>query len=219
MGIRATFDKEIEVLQENLLQMAECIECAINHSILSMQEKNKELALAVIGNDDEVDNWEKLIERQCLSLLLRQQPVAHDLRIISTALKMITDMERIGDHAVDIAELGLEMAEVDTKTVTNHLAEMSDTVIKMVHFSITSFVKHDVELAQATMKEDDTVDQLFQLVKEDVVKYAKQGEHLEQVIIVLMIAKYLERIADHAVNICEWTEFCVTGRWKNAAIL
>ena len=219
MGMRASFDKEIDVLQENLLQMAECIESAIHHAIVSMEEKNKDLAQKIIGNDDVVDDWEKRIERQCLSLLLRQQTVAGDLRIISTALKMITDMERIGDHAVDIAELGLEMAEIDTKAITEKLSAMVETVVKMVHFSINSFVHSDVELALDTIAQDDQVDLLFQQVKADVVTFAEKGEHLEQGIIVLMIAKYLERIADHAVNICEWTEFSVTGRWKNTAIL
>lgn len=220
MSPRPTFDKELELLNSNLIKMGTLIEIAIDGSIDALLNRNKEKAKAIIQNDCQIDEIEKSIESQCLGLLLRQQPVATDLRAISTALKMITDMERIGDQAADIAEISLFLGELSIVDLEEHLPLMSKITCEMVHSSIDSFVKKDLVLACETKDKDDQVDSLFNTIKNDLKNYIlNDNTNSDQAIDVLMIAKYLERIADHAVNICEWVEFYATGEHKNYRIL
>jgi len=173
-----------------------------------------ELAEKAIAADGNIDQKEKEIESLCLKLLLQQQPVARDLRQISSALKMITDMERIGDQAADIAEI---VAYVDLTDNINklHISDMATATIKMVTDSIDAFVKRDLKLAEEVIAYDDVVDELFCKIKKDVISLItnnqKDGEHFVDII---MIAKYLERIGDHATNIAEWVVFSITGEHK-----
>ena len=165
--------------------------------------------------DSEIDKKERDIESICMKLLLRQQPVARDLRVISSALKMISDMERIGDQASDIVELAQYIKKSDVKYKT-HLSDMANEVIKMVTKSIKSFVKKDIEMARNVIVYDDVVDNYFEEIKKELIRIISSGESDgEEFIDILMIAKYLERIGDHATNIAEWVEYAITGVHRN----
>lgn len=220
MPTRSHFDHELEILNIDLIKMGSMIEEAIAKSVKALEVGNKNLANEVIEDDSKIDDLEKSIERRCMRLLLRQQPVAKDLRAISTALKMITDIERIGDQAADIADLSLRFSRgLDTK-VAEHIPQMARIAIMMVRDSIESFVKNDLALAQATMKRDDEEDELFNVVKNELIEsITTSRENADEIIDCMMIAKYLERICDHAVNICEWVVFYSTGLHKKAQIL
>lgn len=220
MSARISFDHEIEILNKELEKMGMLIETAIDKSVLAFQNQDHDLAKEIIQGDRTVNDIEKSIESRCLSLILRQQPVAKDLRVVSTALKVVTDMERIGDQAADIAELVLRFKGELVFNVVNHIPEMANVAKNMVRDAVSAFVKLDVEVAKATMDLDDEVDGLFNKVKEEIVELLKTvHQHTDDFIDILMIAKYLERIGDHAVNICEWTIFHETGSLKNVRIL
>lgn len=220
MSARISFDHEIEILNKELEKMGMLIETAIDKSVLAFQNQDHDLAKEIIQGDRTFNDIEKSIESRCLSLILRQQPVAKDLRVVSTALKVVTDMERIGDQAADIAELVLRFKGEPVFNVVNHIPEMANVAKNMVRDAVSAFVKLDVEVAKATMDLDDEVDGLFNKVKEEIVELLKTvHQHTDDFIDILMIAKYLERIGDHAVNICEWTIFHETGSLKNVRIL
>ena len=164
----------------------------------------------------EVDHKEKEIENICFKLLLQQQPVAKDLRLISSALKMITDMERIGDQAADISEITMLMADTPYVMQPDHISDMARATIKMVTDSVDAFVKRDLNLAQSVVEYDDNVDNLFTSVKSDLIKLIHENvDKGEQAVDFLLVAKYFERIGDHAVNIAEWVIFSITGKHKN----
>lgn len=220
MTARISYERELTTLHENLIEMGNLIETAIRNTFAAFEDKNYALAEEIIRDDRNINDMERVIESRCLSLILRQQPVAGDLRVVSTALKVVTDMERIGDHASDIAELILRInGEHDFHSVT-HLPEMAEAAVAMVHEAIQAFVNQDVDAAEQIIKEDDKVDELFNKVKNEVIDLLKQtGDISDQSIDFLMIAKYVERIGDHAVNICEWTQFSKTGKLKNVRIL
>lgn len=222
--VRNSFDKDMEALHLDMIRMGGLIETAIAKSIEALQTKNAELAAEVVREDRQVDDMEKTIESRCLRLLMRQQPVARDLRAISTALKMITDMERIGDQAADIADIGMRFQNREFVAMVKHIPQMAALASEMVTESIDAFVGYNLEQANKTMKKDDEVDRLFSEVKKDLIEILNQekqpdAENADQAIDIMMIAKYLERIADHAVNICEWVVFFVTGEHKNKKIL
>lgn len=220
MNPRNAFDKELESLYIDLIKMGSLAEDAIECAIKALQELDKTLAKTVIDGDNQIDEMEKLIESKCLSLILRQQPIAGDLRNITTALKMITDIERIGDHASDIAQLTIKIKGELLYDVFQHIPQMAEKAVKMVHDSITAFVHKNLVEAERIIAADDEVDALFCLVKTDLSDVLKQDKDVHHNSIdFLMIAKYLERIADHAVNICEWIIFSVTGEHKNIQIL
>ena len=209
--MRNRFDRQLEELNNGLIKMGSLIEKAIEMAITGMSNQDVELAKNAIAFDNEIDEQEKEIENLCLKLLLQQQPVARDLRQISAALKMITDMERIGDQADDIADIIMSMngraAEHD-----DLMRQMARSVIEMVNNSVDAFVKKDTELAKAVIKSDDTVDTYFDEVKEHLIdKIHKNPRDGEYALDLLMIAKYFERIGDHAVNVAEWVIFSVTG--------
>ena len=198
-----------------MIRMGELCELAINRVIKALTGGSVEEARAVIEADDEIDHMEKDIERLCLKLLLQQQPVAKDLRRISAALKMITDMERIGDQTADIADIVIaaNMCEVqDVRDITI----MADEAGKMVRDSVAAYVEKDLEKARQVMKSDDVVDDLFEKIRGELIAFIaeKQGKDGSEVIDLLMISKYLERIGDHATNIAEWVEFSITGVHK-----
>jgi len=220
MTARNIFDQELELLNLDLIKMGALAEEAIENAIGAFKNHDNKLAAAVILSDNKMNDLEKQIEAKCLSLILRQQPVARDLRKISTALKMITDIERIGDNAADIAELSMEITGEYIFEIVGHIPKMAEIAVKMVHESITAFVSADLALAQKIIDTDDEVDRLFCLVKADISEILKNGKDTQNNSIdFLMIAKYLERIADHAVNICEWVEFSRTGKHKNRKIM
>ena len=209
------FDRQLAILDENMIRIGELCELAINRVIKALTGGSVEEARAVIEADDEIDHMEKDIERLCLKLLLQQQPVAKDLRRISAALKMITDMERIGDQTADIADIVIaaNMCEVqDVRDITI----MADEAGKMVRDSVSAYVEKDLEKARQVMKSDDVVDDLFEKIRGELIAFIaeKQGKDGSEVIDLLMISKYLERIGDHATNIAEWVEFSITGVHK-----
>lgn len=213
--MRNKFDHELENLNLELIKMGSLIENSIELSTRSLLEQNLELVGRVNELEIEIDEMEKTIESHCLKLLLQQQPVASDLRIISTALKMITDMERIGDNAEDIAEIARFM--VNQKFIKDlvHIPQMAEATISMVTRSVDAFVNKDRKLAEEVCADDDIVDNLFQVVKKELIeKIQENTENGEQAIDLLMIAKYFERIGDHAENIAEWVIFSITGEHK-----
>ena len=210
--MRITYEHELEELNKCLRDMAMMVEKAIEQSFVGFEDQNYTMAEDVIKGDRNVNDMERAIESRCLSLILRQQPVARDLRTISSALKMISDMERIGDQAGDIAEIMLTLGAQDTQSKL-HIQEMARATVKMVTDAVESFVKKDLTLARSVMQYDDVVDGLFDKVKEELIRLILENrENGEFCIDLLMIAKYLERIGDHATNIAEWVEFSITGQ-------
>ena len=188
-------------------------------SEMCIRDRSMEEAKEVIRADEEIDQMEKDIERLCLKLLLQQQPVARDLRQISAALKMITDMERIGDQASDIAEIIISEKKSEGAEIPK-IGKMSEAVAKMVRDSVTAYVKRDLELSRKVMEADDAVDQLFEENKRDLIAFIAQnkGDAGREIIDLIMVAKYLERIGDHATNIAEWVEFSITGIHKESQV-
>lgn len=210
--MRNRFDEQLERLNVELIRMGALCEDAISQAAKTLETPTDEFRQIVYETDHEIDRKEREIESLCMRLLLRQQPVASDLRMISSALKMISDMERIGDQAADIAEMTAHL-EGDGMDSRLHIAEMARATIKMVTDSVDSFVRRDLELARAVQAYDDVVDKLFNRVKKELVELiARDHTSGEDCIDLMMIAKYFERIGDHAVNIAEWVEFSVTGR-------
>ena len=218
--MRITFEQELENLNESLTEMGTKVEKIIERTFEAFGKNDRDALQKIIGGDGDVDRMEKDIEAKCLSLMLRQQPVAKDLRHISMALKVVTDLERIGDHAVDIAELAMRLDQKDAQSMIEYLPEMVENVKTMLRESINAFVKKDRELARSMEERDDVIDGLFNRGKQEAVKLLKEdGAESDKVVDLLMLAKYLERIGDHAVNVCEWTEFFDTGLVKNVRIL
>lgn len=220
MTARLSFEHELQLLKDNLNEMGQLIEIAIEKTLEAFETQNEALANEIIQGDRNVNDIEKLIESRCLSLILKQQPVARDLRIVTTALKVVTDMERIGDHAADIAELILRERREHIYNLVKHIPEMAKVSKAMVHDAVTAFTNMDIEAAQKTIKQDDIVDDLFDQVKEEVAVLLRNSTNqVDQCVDILMIAKYFERIGDHATNICEWAEFHETGTVNNIRLL
>jgi len=220
MTARLSFEHELQVLKDNLTEMGQLIEAAIEKALQAFETQDDVLAKDIINGDRNVNDIEKTIESRCLSLILKQQPVARDLRIVTTALKIVTDMERIGDHAADIAELIIREKRDPIYNLVKHIPEMGKVAKSMVHDAVFAFTTLNIEEAREIIKRDDVVDELFDQVKEEVASLLRaSNEHVDQCVDILMIAKYFERIGDHAVNICEWTEFHETGSVNNIRIL
>lgn len=210
--MRNKFDEQLALLNVELIKMGSLCELAISNAIKGLLDDNDELLHLAAETDSEIDEKEREIENMCFELLLQQQPVARDLRTISAALKMISDMERIGDQASDIAEIA-EFIEGEQSKEHTHLKAMAEAASKMVTESIKSFVDKDLQLANKVMGDDDVVDHHFEQMKEDIIGLIRQGEASAELSLdLLMIAKYLERIGDHAVNVAEWVEFSITGQ-------
>lgn len=215
--MRSHFDEQLAQLNRELTEMGALCEEAIALSAKALSEGDKTLAARVAPLDAEIDQKERDIESLCLKLLLQQQPVARDLRQISAALKMITDMERIGDQAEDIAEIVTCMKYRCTNCTM--LREMAKAAIKMVTESADAYVRRDTGLAQQVIAEDDIVDEYFDRIKQELIaQIAQNPANGERAIDLLMIAKYFERIGDHAVNIAEWVIFSVTGIHKSSEL-
>ena len=210
--MRNRFDRQLCQLNDELIEMGELIEKAIEDTIKALVSQDVELANAVINMDDEIDAKEKEIENLCLKLLLQQQPVAKDLRLISSALKMITDMERIGDHATDISEITIELSSQKYIKKLEHIQQMSKETMVMLVQSIEAFVNKDIDKARNVIEQDDIVDNLFITVKRELIGMIHENVDAgEQATDLLMVAKYLERIGDHATNVAEWVYYSITG--------
>jgi len=211
--MRNKFEEQLALLNDMLIEMGSLIETAIATATQALKEQDVELAKKVSGLEKEVDQHEKDIEALCLKLLLQQQPVAKDLRLISAAMKMVTDMERIGDQAEDIAEITILLAGDPYVKKLENIPKMAAHTAKMVTESIDAFVKKDLVLAEAVIESDDIVDKLFDKVKFNLIDLIRaDSANGEQAIDLLMVAKYFERIGDHAVNIAEWVVFAITGK-------
>ncbi len=213
--MRNRFDRQLEELNDELIEMGTMIEKAIETAAKALISQDSELAKTVIEGDEQVDRQERIIENLCLKLLLQQQPVAKDLRLISSALKMITDMERIGDQAADISELTIMLSEAKYIKKLEHIQQMAKETMIMLVESIDAFVNKDMLKAQSVIDADDKVDELFAEVKKELIKMIHEDINCgEQASDLLMIAKYFERIGDHTTNIAEWVIFSITGEHK-----
>lgn len=211
--MREYFDNELENLNNQLIEMGSLVEQAINNTVEMILNGRSDGIEKARKNEERINAAEKNIQTHCLKLILHQAPVAQDLRSISAALKMITDLERIGDQAIDIAEMSQYIGDKANIYSMTHIAEMATQASEMVTMAIDAFVKTDIELAKKVSKNDDIIDDLFNTVKNDTVDIILHDKELGmQAIDVVMIAKYLERIGDHAVNIAEWVAFSITGK-------
>lgn len=212
--MRTKFHEQLEKLHVEMMEMGAMCEHAIDRTYRVMMEENHEEAKDIQVKDSEIDHKEREIESLCLKLLLQQQPVARDLRQISAALKMITDLERIGDQAADIAEI-ISTYSIQSPPEDIPLGEMAEATIRMVKESMDAYVRHDLEMAQDVIRRDDVVDDLFVRIRSMIIQKlnegSKEGEYLMDL---FTIAKYYERIGDHATNIAEWVEFSITGVHK-----
>lgn len=218
--MRNRFDRQLLELNNELIQMGSLIEQAIEMAINALVKMDVEKAQKAIAFDEEVDEQERTVESLCMKLLLQQQPVAKDLRLISAALKMITDMERIGDHAADISDMTILMADSDyskDKINMDVIKEMAKETTDMVIKSVDAFVGRNMELAHWVIDHDDVVDDLFNDFKQELIKEINENvENGEMATDMLMVAKYFERIGDHATNIAEWVIYSITGTHENS---
>ncbi len=210
--MREYFDKDLDKLNNQLIEMGSLVEKAIKNTVdVITSDKDESLDFAR-EQENKINEAEKSIQNHCIRLLLHQAPVAKDLRYISAALKMITDLERIGDQAIDIAEMSEYINNRTTVLNMTHISEMASKAADMVTLAIDAFVKSDLELAKTVNKHDDVIDNLFDQVKDETVEIIHNDRNLgTEAIDLMMIAKYLERIGDHAVNIAEWVAFSITG--------
>ena len=213
--MRSRFDAQLENLNNELVNMGAMIETAIGNAVKALMHKDVELAKKAISYDTEIDHKEREIEGDCLKLLLQQQPVAGDLRLISSALKMITDMERVGDHASDISEIVVMLKDKPYQAKLKQIPKMAEETIKMLNDCVDAFVRKDLDLAMDVIKRDDIVDNLFDEEKNSLLSVIRENvDNGEEALDLLMIAKYFERIGDHATNIAEWVVFSITGEHK-----
>ena len=210
--MRNRFDQQLEKLNVELVTMGALCEDALTFAIRALFDRESDMAERAEEAEKQIDQMEREIESICMRLLLQQQPVAGDLRVISSALKMIGDMERIGDQAADIAEIVKYLKEDEVPNLGN-LREMSDFAAGMVTASINSFVRQDLELARKVILDDDVVDGYFEKVKEALIGLIAEGDRDGAFLLdVLMVAKYIERVGDHATNIAEWVVYSITGQ-------
>ncbi len=212
MSIRVRYEKELEEIFNKLILMCRYIESAIEKCVLALENGNKDLADEVFKEHNIIDELERTIEQSCLRILLMEHPVAGDFREVSAALKMITDMERIGDQARDIAEIAIQFDDDVLIKKIFHIQQMSVIIIQMVKDGVQAYINRDLELARSLDTTDDKVDELFNIIMADLIALIKNDpENAEQAIMLMMTVKYMERIGDHAVNIGEWVEYAITG--------
>ncbi len=211
--MRRKFDEQLNTLNQEMMRMGAMIEEQIQKAVDALVHQDAEQAEEIIRGDTDVDHMQKRIENLCFQLLMQQQPVATDLRVISAAMKMVTDMERIGDHAADISEITLMMADAPyTMNMDTIKAMASETLLMLIH-SVESYVEKRMDKAQKVIDHDDVVDQLFDQAKQELVTEIRKGEgNAEHIIDMLIVAKYFERIGDHATNIANWVIFFLDDR-------
>ncbi len=212
--MRTKFDEQLRSLNTEMVHMGNMIEEAIQNALDALFNQDIEKAKQIMKDDEQVDHEQKKIENICFQLLVQQQPVAHDLRNITAAMKMVTDMERIGDQAADISELTVMMPDSINKVNAENIRKMSAEVILMLLKAVEAYVEKDADKAQKVIDHDDIVDDLFIKVKGELIEVMqKTPEHAETAADLLMVNKYLERIGDHATNIAEWVIFSVDDRY------
>mgnify|MGYP001191689439 FL=1 len=215
-GLRTGLFKEVEELKKEVSMMADLVLKQINSALLAFKENDVEKAKIIMSQDNLVDKMEEDIAKSALRIIWKEQPLAQDLRLVTGVLKLITDLERIGDHAVDIAEITLHLSNVPNQRIIPLITEMSVESEKMVLLAIEALVKQNKSDAEKVILADDIVDDLFALVMSKIAQELKEDVHISQeyALSLLMIAKYIERVSDHAVNIAEWVIFIVTGKHK-----
>ena len=212
MSARKLFEDELTELKNELVEMCRLTETMISDAVTALLNRDRALGKSIGELDKRVNEYEMDIEKRCRRILLRQQPVAKDFREVSTALKMITDIERFGDQASDIGDLVYHMPGETYIKPLHHLKAMGNLAVKMARESVDSFIRNDENLADEVIKTDDEMDDLFETVKDELIALIKKdGNNGDQAIVLMMIAKYLERIGDHAVNVAEWTKYSETG--------
>lgn len=217
--MRNRFDRQLMRLNQEMIDMGALCEEMITAAAKVVASRDKELMEDMKAMEEEINHKERDIERICMKLLLQQQPVATDLRVISAALKMVSDMERIGDQAGDIAGIIRKEADILDLRGNTHLDKMAKATIDMVSQSVKSFVKQDIGIAHEVVEKDDLVDALFKQVKKESISLIHDNpEKGEEYVAIVMIAKYFERIGDHAGNIAEWVEFSITGEYKGGSL-
>lgn len=216
--MRNKFDQQLEKLHVELIKMGALCEDAISGTVNALEKNSEEIIQNVFHLETEIDQKERDIEALCMKLLLQQQPVASDLRVVSAAMKMISDMERIGDQAADIAEITRYVQLTALREIAP-VDKMAKAAVRMVTNAIDSFIKRDLTLAGRVIGSDDIIDDLFLSIRKYLIEYiSKHPESSENCLDMLMIAKYFERIGDHAANIAEWVEFSITGVYKGETL-
>ena len=211
--MRSKFDEQLNMLNQEMMHMGSMIEDRIQKAIEALIDQNTGLAQEIMESDNEVDREQKIIENICFNLLMQQQPVARDLRVISAAMKMVTDMERIGDHAADISEITIMMAKTSYAQQLDDIKKMATETVFMLIRSVEAYVEKDMGKAKAVIGHDDIVDELFDKNKSEIIDMIhKDPSNGEQAADLLMVAKYFERIGDHATNIAEWVIFALDDK-------
>lgn len=203
--MRSKFDEQLQELNNEMIEMGRMIVQSIAMAIEALTNKDEKLAKQIMEGDTDIDRAQKRIESICFQLLIRQQPVARDLRVVTAAMKMVTDMERIGDHAADISEMTILMGRGSRIGDFSHISRMSSETMRMLNHSIEAYVEKDRDKAREVILQDDIVDELFDQVKRDIIGLIRRNPgDGEEATDLLMVAKYFERIGDHATNIAEW---------------
>lgn len=216
MTYRTQFEKELEELKLSLIKMGDLVIRNIHSALKAFLDMNTELASEIIKNDREVNEFEYKIEKECMRIILREQPVAKDLRLITSVLKMITDLERIGDHAVDISKLTVFMEKTNKPFSVKQVNKMVDVSEEMITMALESFVNQDQNIALEVIDKDDIVDDYFTEVRNLVAEAIRNSNiDADYALYLMMVTKYLERIGDHAVNLAEWVIFSILGHHRN----
>lgn len=220
MSPRITFEKELKLLKSNVTDMAKHVEENYDSLFQALKNQSKDELLKIIHVDKEINKRQREIESQCLFLITKQQPIVGDLRVVTASLKVVTDIERVGDHISDMAELLVRLEMKDLNRYSVHIPPMINAAKEMVHMAVEAFVNRNAEAAREVIQGDDVVDDLFNKVKEDLIEaLKKEVKDADECVDVLMLAKYLEKIGDHAVNISEWEIFQETGNISDMRLL
>lgn len=210
--MRAQLDQQLNILNVKMLELATLVESSVANSVKALIDKDLQLAASVVKDDVQINEKEREIEQICLSVLLQQQPVARDFRTVTSTLKIITDMERIGDHAVNIADITINLGKADHIIELVKIPQMAKLVKEMITTSIDAYVERSLDKAHKVVEQDDLVDKLFISAKKDLIDLVHADKaNGEQALEFMMIIRYLERIGDHTTNIAEWVEFAITG--------
>lgn len=213
MVTRHSYDQELELLRQSLLNMGNAVADAIAGAVIALAQQDNELSRKVMENDDEIDRMEIEIEDKCMVLIARQQPIARDLRVIGTGLKITTDLERMGDHAYDIAKIALALSDQSLIKPLVDIPRMAKMAQKMLKDSLEAYITLDIALAEQVCINDDEVDNIYSQVFRELLTYMMEDpKTITQATQLIFVARYLERIADHATNIAEWTIYLVTGQ-------
>jgi phosphate transport system protein len=216
MSTRHGFDESLRDLHYDVVRMASLVEKSIEEAILALKQKDKELAQKVIQQDDEIDEMERAIEKKCIRLIATQQPLAKDLRLITSILKMITDLERIADHSADISELILKIADEEYIKPLVDIPKMASVARDMVRNAIDAYINNDIKMAEDVCSKDSTVDNYFESIINDLQELMRKNpQNINQATTFIFIVKYIEKIADHATNLGEWVIYIITGRHES----